>query len=148
MKTLGVITLATIVGLVVLLILTTVIFILVAWFIQTSFPTRPRTGLGVSDPGLSLLVLFVIYFFNSLIASFIAGFLIHRWGQTAGSQAWQSFISGLLISLAPPFSLSLVSFSGTRADSIAIAVITLPSGIAGLVGYYVAGRKYRRRVFE
>lgn len=148
MKSLVTMAIATFIGLAIAPMLTVVSVLILGPVASFFLPGPSNTGMGFANLGTGMVFIFVIYFLSTLVAGFTAGFFISRWGLKADAKAWQGFLSGLLISLIPPLLLSVVTFSGTRADSMAIAMLTLPQGIAGLAGYYIAGLKYKKQTTE
>lgn len=110
----------------------------------------PNPGLSVvrlpANFGVYLTLLIFSVLLNGCVGSFIAQFFFRRLAGQTGSQVWQSFIIGFIIGF---FSVILQEALRNRlVPIIAPLIYGLITASIGLLGYYLAGRKYRRRVSQ
>jgi len=155
---------ATLLSIIILIILTIVFFFSVEPVIDILFPpTPPPTGISIFGPNIQITLntLAILYFLSVCFASSISGFLMGRWGRETGMYAWQSFISGFIIGILGPLlfflveevRVFLIAFISQRIlfftnESITVLIFSLFSGLIGVLGYYMASRKYRQQIAE
>lgn len=120
--------------------------------IPSPTPLPPDHGLAVTgfpdtNFGIYVILSAILLLLNGCAGSFIAQFLFRRWGGRFGSQAWQSFIIGIIIGF---FSLNLEErVLNNKPITITVPLIYgLITALIGLLGYFLAGRKYRQRVSQ
>jgi hypothetical protein len=154
LKSLAKMILATLVGLTIVTIVALVIHFKLAEIVVTLFPSPPEPD-PPPNPGLSVVRLpanFDIYLtflafsvlLNGCIGSFTAEFLFRRLAGQAGSRTWQSFIIGFIIGF---FSLNLQEVLRNKPITMTGPLLYgLFTALIGLLGYYLAGRKYHRRI--
>ena len=152
-KSLAMMGAATFVGLTIVIIVALITHFGLATIVAIFFPSAPlppNQGLSVirlpSNFGIYLTILTFLVLLNGCVGSFIAQYLFRRWGRQANSQAWQSFLIGVIIGF---FSANLQEILRNRPITIIVPLIYgVSAALIGLLGYYIAGRKYRRRVSQ
>ncbi len=144
-KSLAIMILATIIGLILVPIITVVGALFAEMVIKTFFPL-PKPTQMFSGLVLGFRIVVGVYFSSTLIAGFSTGFLIQRWGVRvkAVSYRWQSFVGGFVIGILPP---TLAHFIDLY-DLIYVAALALPPALAGFGGHYVAEHRYKKQTTE
>lgn len=150
-KSLAMMWVATFMGLTIVTIVALITHFGLATIVATLFPSAPlppNQGLGVitlpSNFGIYLTFLAFLVVLNGCVGSFIAQYLFRRWGRQANSQVWQSLLIGVIIGF---FSANLQEILRSRPITVIVPLIYGVSvALIGLLGYYIAGRKYRQRV--
>jgi hypothetical protein len=151
----------TLIGIMLLIILLIVSFIISGLIVDIFFlPGPPVLGGGLENIGKSTLTFTVLYVLSTCIAGLISGFLIRYWREE-GTRAWHSLFSGFIIGISIPGILSVIGMSSAFLflfvfsdqlffvnEAITVFVYSLISALVGLLGYYLAERKYNQPVLS
>ena len=138
-------------GLIILVVLAMVLFFLKP-ILRDVFPPQPVEGLGImwdAHLGKRMNFMFTMIFLSICLAGFISGFFVRVWSKKTGSRAWQSLMSGFVVGTCGSFLLLYVLVSMYPIFILDLAVnfiLGLVSALVGLLGYYVASRRYHQHI--